>query len=255
MRFWSALFILLFASHQAFAQLKTAEVTVAYRYEESLQSIVVTMKNWRSTQGKASLFERKTIQSKWKAVGESFPVVVGKNGTAWGTGLHSRPSGERFTSKVEGDGKSPAGIFMLTAVFGTAANPANLKVPYTPLVESTECIDDVESHHYNKIVDRNRVGIFDWNSSEQMLAVGEQYALGVFVAHNSAPVIKGNGSCIFLHIWKSPTTGTAGCTAMERASIERIFGWIDAKKKPVLIQLPENEYALHQKLWKLPKIK
>ena len=100
-----------------------------------------------------------------------------------------------------------------------------------------------------------QVGVFDWKSSEKMLAVGEQYALGVFVAYNSYPITSGNGSCIFLHIWKDSATPTAGCTAMERPSLERIVAWLDAKKNPYLVQLPEGEYKSLEKGWNLPKLK
>ena len=87
-----------------------------------------------------------------------------------------------------------------------------------------------------------------------MLAVGEQYELGVFVAHNSERM-KGAGSCIFLHIWKDANSGTAGCTAMEKTNMEKIFGWIDNKKNPVLIQIPQDSYQQFQAKWKLPKLK
>ena len=79
-----------------------------------------------------------------------------------------------------------------------------------------------------------------------MLAVGTEYDLGVVVAHNSNPVAKGAGSCIFLHIWKDAESGTAGCTAMPRENLETILNRLDAKKNPVLIQLPEDAYKQFQ---------
>ncbi len=100
-----------------------------------------------------------------------------------------------------------------------------------------------------------KVGNFDWKSSEKMLAIGEPYALGVFVAYNSYPVEKGSGSCIFLHIWKDPATGTAGCTAMERRNLERITAWASPAKNPYLVQMPADIYEKRRKLWKLPKLK
>ena len=237
-----------------FAQVKTASVTGPnFQYSKSLQSIVVTTENWNAVQGKAQIFERANTKAEWKAVGASFPVVVGKNGLAWSD--DARMMAETEPHKVEGDGKSPAGIFNLTSAFGSSAKPDFVKLPFTKLEESTECVDDVKSASYNLIVDKNKVGNFDWKSSEKMLAVGEQYDLGVFVAHNSNPPQKGKGSCIFLHIWKTDTTGTAGCTAMARENIETVLGWLDAKKNPVLIQLPEQNYKNYQKLWKLPKLK
>ncbi len=100
-----------------------------------------------------------------------------------------------------------------------------------------------------------QVGNFDWKSSEKMLAVGDEYDLGVFVAYNTYPVKRGNGSCIFLHVWKAPGSGTSGCTAMERRSIERIVGWLQPPKTPYLVQLPEDAYARYSKTWNLPDLK
>ena len=223
-------------------------------YSKSLQAVVVTTKDWSSIQGKAQLFERKSIKAKWKPVGDSFTVVVGKNGMAWGGGLHELPSDAgRVLMKTEGDGKAPAGIFSLTESFGSSEKPDYVKLPYLKLGEFTECVDDVKSTHYNKIVNRMQVGNFDWKSSEKMLAVGAEYDLGIFVAHNRNPVNRGGGSCIFLHIWKDSESGTAGCTAMERSRLEAILKWIDPKKNPVLIQLPEDSYKQFQDKWKLPK--
>jgi L,D-peptidoglycan transpeptidase YkuD (ErfK/YbiS/YcfS/YnhG family) len=220
-------------------------------FAESLQVIVVTTPEWSATQGKARLFERKDGKSKWTAVGDEFPVVVGRNGLAW-----SRDTApEKATEfKVEGDGKAPAGMFPLTFAFGSGTKPDAVTVPYTRLEQNTECVDDVNSGHYNKVVDRMKVGNFDWKSSEKMLAVGTEYDLAVFVGHNSYSVRKGDGSCIFLHIWKDATSPTAGCTAMERTKLERILTWVDPKSNPYLIQLPEKVYKNLTKAWGLPKL-
>src|SRR5687767_6689881 len=219
---------------------KPAQTKTPIPYAKSLQAVVVTTENWEATKGAAQLFTRKTVKSKWSPVGESFPVVVGKNGMAWGAGLHELPSDtRRLLMKVEGDGKSPAGIFSLTSAFGSSEKPKFVRLPYTRLEKFTECVDDAKSGHYNTIVDRMKVGNFDWKSSEKMLEIGEQYDLGVFVAHNFERQA-GGGSCIFLHIWKDAESPTVGCTAMTRQNIERVLAFLDVKKNPVLIQLPED---------------
>lgn len=224
-------------------------------YPASTQAIVVTTPDWPSVQGTAQMFERKKPGSKkWKPVGEAFPIVVGSKGLAWGTGINEIPDGAT-ERKAEGDNKAPAGIFALTSLFGSSDKPQFAKLPFTKLEEYTECVDDAASSHYNKIVNRMQVGDFDWKSSEKMLEIGEQYEKGVVVAHNAAPVTKGDGSCIFLHIWTDAESGTAGCTAMAKENIEKVFTWIDAAKNPVLIQMPEQAYAEHRKKWKLPKLK
>jgi len=245
------LFIILFASLTA-SNISAQKSPLS----KSLQAFVVTTRDWNAVQGKAQLFERKATNAKWRAVGTSFPVVIGKKGMAWGAGLHELPSDTgRVLLKTEGDGKAPAGIFDLTFAFGSMAKLDSVKLPYTQLLGTTECVDDVKSKNYNRIVENNKVQTIDWTSSEKMLAVGVQYDLGVFVAHNSNPPQAGGGSCIFLHIWKDSKTGTAGCTAMARENIEKLLQRFDAKKNPLLIQMPEDSFRQFQSKWKFPSIK
>lgn len=252
-----AILLLLFLCANVSAQIKIPTTpTRTVPFSESRQTILVTTKDWSSTQGTAQLFERKKTTSKWKAVGKSFPVVIGKNGFALGVEMPDKRDKTDIVQpyKQEGDGKSPIGVFPLTSAFGTIDKPEYVKLPYTKLEEWTECVDDVKSTHYNKIVNRMQVGIFDWKSSEKMLEIGAQYDLGVFVAYNSNPVRKSSGSCIFLHIWKDEKSGTEGCTAMSRDNIEMVLRWLDAGKNPYLIQMPEG-YIESYKTWKLPKHK
>lgn len=255
MKKFISIFVLLFAVSITFGQIKKPEPPkVIPPYSKSLQAVVVTTGDWTATKGEAQMFERKNAKSKWKKSGETFPVVVGRNGMAWGAGLNDLPSDTgRLALKTEGDGKAPAGIFSLSSAFGSPEKPSFVKLPYTKLEEWTECVDDVKSNHYNKIVDRMKVGAFDWKSSEKMLAVGAEYELGVFVEHNSERQ-SGGGSCIFLHVWKDAEKATAGCTAMARDNIEKVLTFLDAKKNPVLIQLPKDSYAQFQKKWNLPKL-
>jgi len=253
-RFVAAILLVLAAGGLMSGQVKKPEPPpVKIPFSDSLQAIVVTTKDWSTIVGTAQFFERKNKRSKWKAKGDGFAVVVGRSGLAWGDGLTRQTTAPEI--KREGDGNSPAGRFPLTFAFGTTVKTERIALSYTKLEEFTECVDDVKSQFYNRIVNRMQVGDFDWNSSEKMLSVGPQYDLGVFVAYNSYPPVNGNGSCIFLHIWKDANTGTAGCTAMERSDLERIVGWLDPKKNPYLIQLPEDQYQVYQKQWNLPKLK
>src|SRR5688572_11621734 len=100
---------------------------------KSLQVVVVKTNEWNAFQGAAQLFERTDLKSRWKAVGKSFPVVVGKNGLAWSD--DARMKAETQPHKIEGDGRAPAGIFDLTFAFGSPAKPAYVKLPYTRLEE------------------------------------------------------------------------------------------------------------------------
>ncbi len=238
----------------SYAQVKTLEpVPIRIPFSHSLQAVVVTTKDWDATAGTAALFERKNTNRDWKQVGDAFPVVIGRGGLAWAEILNGDIDMNKI--KQEGDGNSPAGLFPLTSSFGTSSKPNAVDLPYTKLDQYTECVDDVKSGFYNRIVNRMQVGNFDWKTSEKMMAIGGQYELGVFVAYNSYPVEKGRGSCIFLHIWKDATSGTAGCTAMERRNLERIVAWASPAKNPYLVQMPKDIYEKRRKPWKLPKLK
>lgn len=253
MRFFGSFILICVLSAVLNAQVKTSAIPpVKTPFAASLQAVVVMTKDWTATQGLARTFERSSPRSKWKPVGSEFPIVIGRSGLAWSPDSASENSA---VFKKEGDGKSPAGLFPLTFAFGSEANGAKLKLPYTEIVEFTECVDDAASFHYNTVVGRQQVGIFDWKSSEKMIEIKPEYDMGVFVAYNSYPVVRGNGSCIFLHIWKDAGSPTSGCTAMEQENLAKITRWLDPKKTPYLIQLPENAYSKYQKSWKLPKLK
>jgi L,D-peptidoglycan transpeptidase YkuD (ErfK/YbiS/YcfS/YnhG family) len=221
-------------------------------FPEALQAVIVTSKNWDASAGTARIFERSSARSKWKYSGRKFDVALGRSGMRWA--IESAPEGVSEFKK-EGDGRSPAGLFPLGYAFGSGSSIPGTSVPFRKIEEFTECVDDPASGHYNTIVDRMRVGNFDWKSSEKMLEIGAEYELGIFVAYNSYPVRKGDGSCIFLHIWKDSSTPTSGCTAMARGDLEKIAKWLDPAKNPYLVQLPETEYRSLTKAWGLPKLK
>lgn len=222
-------------------------------FNSSLQAIVVTSADWDNTGATASLYERKNPKSDWKPTGDKFPVVLGRSGLAWAELLNGDIDMAKI--KQEGDGNAPAGLFPLTAAFGSGTKPNAVAMPYTKLDQYTECVDDPRSNFYNRIVNRMQVGNFDWKSSEKMHAVGPEYDLGVFVAYNTYPVEKGRGSCIFLHVWKDADSPTSGCTAMERRNLERIVAWLSPAKNPHLVQMPKKIYDSRRKAWKLPKLK
>jgi D-alanyl-D-alanine dipeptidase len=218
----------------------------------SRQLFLVTTRDWDAVGGTLRRFERRSARRGWSQVGGAVPVVVGRAGLAWGVGL-VEVSSAAGPHKREGDGKAPAGVFRLGPAFGFApsAEAAWLRAAYRPLTPSTECVDDTASRHYNLIVDRKALKAADWNSSERMREV-EGYRWGLVVAHNAAPPAAGLGSCIFLHVWAGPDKGTAGCTALEQPSLEALLRWLDPLKQPLLVQLPEGEYARLRRSWNLP---
>ena len=239
-----AILALAFVTMECSAQF-TVSVDSSVVPADSRQLIVVTTESWEATSGSLQRFER--VGDNWEPVSDLIPVVVGRAGLGWGTGLH--PEQTNGPTKREGDGRAPAGIFSLTETFGYA-DSASTGLPYVHATRDVECVDDSDSQFYNRVLDRSEVEP-DWTSHEEMRRRDELYRLGVVVAHNEAAVPRG-GSCIFLHIWRGPGTTTAGCTAMTSNAMEDVAAWLDAAEHPILVQLPQREYERLRSAWMLP---
>ncbi len=217
------------------------------------QLLLVVAAGWDSPSGRLQRFERVGPGEAWQPLGSPLPVALGRSGLAWACAL-AAPAGE--LRKREGDGRAPAGVFGLTALFGSAgpeSDPARAsKLPYLAATSSLKCIDDPGSAFYNRIVDQSAIARPDWASCEDMRRDDERYVIGAVVAHNTAPPVPGAGSCIFMHVWAAPGVPTAGCTAMSQVDMTEIAGWLDGAASPVLVQLPQAEYERWREAWGLP---
>ena len=220
--------------------------------DRSRQCVVVLTDHWASTTGVMHAFERRGATASWKERGPGIAVVVGKNGLGHGRGL-VRLDFEGVPNKKEGDDRAPAGIFRLSSAFGyaPARSAAWVRLPYLPLSRQVEGIDDPNSRYYNKLVDRSKVAKIDWRSSEQMRRDDVLYKWGVIVEYNPA-AMPGAGSCIFLHIWKSSSAPTAGCTAMPESDLVRLLRWLDPARHPILVQMPRATYQSIRSKYGLP---
>ena len=199
----------------------------------SRQLLVVTTADWSASSGQLQRYEKRA--GKWQKVGKHIAVKVGKNGLAWGRGLHTLPKGVKRI-KVEGDGRAPAGIFRLSYAFGDKA--LSLDYPYHRMTRHHHCVDDSRSQYYNRVIDSRKVRK-DYKSFEHMKFPSGLYSYGLFVDHNPRHIPRA-GSCIFMHIEKSNGKPTVGCTAMSKPEILRVLKWLDKSKKPLLIQAPKS---------------
>ncbi|RPI63556.1 MAG: hypothetical protein EHM44_04835 [Ignavibacteriales bacterium] len=219
----------------------------------SKQMVLVLTDSITSTNGELVYFERQNDKGSWKKISSTIPIVLGRNGLGWGRGLNSIDS-LKLPMKTEGDGRSPAGVFELGAAFGyvSANEMKGLKIPYIPITEMVECIDDIKSSYYNQIVARDDIKEIDWQSSEKMFFAEIWYQQGIVVEQNTNPIINGSGSCIFLHNWSQPNETTAGCTEMEPEKLKELIYWLDSSSNPILIQLTKQLFNEYQNPWQLP---
>lgn len=178
------------------------------------------------------LLSRRDSGHGWRVEAGPMDAAVGENGSAWGLGAAALERQAGYGEKREGDGRSPAGVFEIPAAFGIAATaPPGVTLPWLECTPTLRGVDDPASRYYNRIVDESTVPDKDWNSAETMRRVDGLYDFGAVIDHN-AHAQPGAGSCIFLHIWKGPGQGTAGCTALERAEVLLMLRWLDPEKTP-----------------------
>lgn len=209
--------------------------------KQSEQMIAVLTPDWNSVNGVLQRYERQSENQKWKKIGSEIPIVVGKNGMAWG--IYSNNSSNDLIKK-EGDGRTPAGIYEMGPGFGFA-DKSSSRLDYFPLTDTSVCVDDVQSSYYNQLLDSAKVPTVDWKSGEQMHQV-PGYRIGSVVQYNMEHPVRGGGSCIFLHIWKNPNAGTAGCIAMQETNLKTILSWLNSRKNPMIVILPDNQWKTNK---------
>ena len=222
------------------------------------QLVIVISDNWSATSGQLYQFSRVAGQP-WQVTGQTSQVDLGRNGTAWGLGLHPVQSGPQ---KQEGDGKAPAGLFRLSAAFGALPTLAT-QMPYQQMSRFDYCIDVPTSPLYNQTLDVRQYRP-EWTagSSEPMRrdlipkpdAVYEQ---GLFIDHNfSSGEARqtGAGSCIFMHLKSPDGRKTAGCTALAPEHLTALLQWLSPQAEPLYLLLPASEYQNLQQDWLLPAL-
>jgi len=128
----------------------------------------------------------------------SFKCCIGKNGTT--------------NNKIEGDKKSPKGLFSLGNVY--YRKDRNIK-PTTRLNSISinrqmGWCNDVRNKKYNKLIKINKKIMH-----EKMFRRDYKYDYIIPINYNTKNIKIGKGSAIFIHLTKNYKT-TAGCIALKK---------------------------------------
>ena len=144
--------------------------------------------------------------------------------TRWGARFRGRRipcaigSGGIRREKREGDGASKednpyAGVMRLEAVL-CRPDRVRRRPGWAPIRPWMEWCDDPANSRYNRLIRRRCAGAVERLSRPDPL-----YNLIGVLDWNRDPPIPGQGSAIFLHVWRGPRRPTQGCVAFNRKDL------------------------------------
>ena len=162
-----------------------------------------------------TVWERKGTH--WKKIRHSVRAAVGKNGIA------------AAGTKIEGDGKTPAGWYNLGRLFSYLST-VSTSLPVTQLTKADKWIDDPASPAYNQYVRGETTAA----SYENLLLKSDDYKYCMVIEYNTQPVVSGKGSAIFFHLSNPEMGPTAGCVAIPEKSMLPILQWMQPNQQRVI---------------------
>lgn len=185
------------------------------------QLLIVFSKNDTMNKAVLAAFEKKN--GYWQVHFNPVAASIGKKGFA-DQGM-----------KIEGDHKSPSGLFSLGQLFSYEST-VKTGLPFITSTEEDKWIDDPESPDYNTYVR----GKTKARSFEHLLLKSIDYKYCMVIEYNTQPVVKGKGSAIFFHLADPVYTPTEGCIAVNEKDMLRILQWLQPGRKKAILMGTEK---------------
>lgn len=154
---------------------------------------------------------------KWKIAISPVRASIGRNGFA------------NENEKLEGDGKTPTGLYDLGQLYGYEGE-VKTKIPFQQVDSLDKWIDDSSSEDYNKYVR----GATTAKSFEYLKLKSIDYKYCMVIEYNTHPVVKGKGSAIFFHVANENYAPTAGCIAIAEKDMVQFLNWLKPNKKKAI---------------------
>ncbi len=124
--------------------------------------------------------------------------------------------------EMEGDSKTPVGVFRFNAAFGIAEDPG-CALPYHQVTEDDYWSGDTrKGYHYNEMVSIESFPDLNTGESEHLAdyTVPYQYCLNISYNEEGRP---GLGSAIFLHCMDAERPFTHGCVAIPAEKMRMVM--------------------------------
>ena len=146
-----------------------------------------------------------------------FKCSIGKNG--------------KTTKKIEGDNKTPKGLYTLGPLYYRKDRLPKLstKLKKIEIMKNFGWCDDVKSKFYNKPIKTN-INV----RHEKLYRNDKKYDLLIPIEYNSKKTKKNKGSAIFLHL-TSNYKKTQGCVAIKEKDMLILLKLINKKTKIKII--------------------
>lgn len=129
------------------------------------------------------------------------------------------------SSKREGDGCTPAGVFSLDLAFGTAENPG-ARLPYKKLAPADYWVDDPTSPFYNQFVTWTAPKK-PWNSAEHLIEEQAAYRYAANICCNPERVPGGGPRCSCT----APRRAYGGCVSVPEPVMAALLRELDGKSR------------------------
>ena len=188
----------------------------------NIEQLVVAINN-NDSADKAIVIALEKVNKKWKIKLGPVQASIGRTGFAL--------PGE----KIEGDGKSPTGVFGLGQLYTYEAS-VKTSLPYIQTNSEDKWIDDPNHENYNTHIRGNTTA----KSFEHLKLSSIDYKYCMVIEYNTHPVVKGKGSAIFFHLADANYSPTAGCVAIKESDMDQILLWLDPNKQKAILMGNKN---------------
>lgn len=190
---------------------------------DSVNQLLVVYSN-KPESNLATLVAMEKKDKQWHLISSPMTVGIGRKGFA-------APGNKR-----EGDNQSPSGFFRLGRLF-CYEKVVDTRMPFIQTTAEDKWIDDTDSPDYNRYIR----GATNAKSYEKLLLNGNDYRYCMAIEYNTHPVVKGNGSAIFIHLSEGASiNSSSGCVVLLQKDMEQLLRWMKPELKPSILMGTEK---------------